>query len=175
VSTKDLMDILLEFDAQGKYIYTVSDLAMILEEESRNKLNTRLRRLVQAGILERVARGVYLFAKSRNIDGNILESIAVVLRRNEWNFLSFESALSEYGVISQIPLDRITVATTGRRGEYWTSYGVIEFTHTTMCFSDIFENTRYRDGRVLPIATKELALRQLRRSGRNTNMIEETL
>ncbi len=40
-----------------------------------------------------------------------------------------ESALSEYGVISQIPIDRLTIMTTGRKGHYKTPYGTIEFTH----------------------------------------------
>ncbi len=32
----------------------------------------------------------------------------------EYNYVSLESMLSEYGLISQIPIDRLTVMTTGR-------------------------------------------------------------
>lgn len=38
--------------------------------------------------------------------------------------------VSESGAISLIPLDRLTVMMSGRKGHYETPYGVIEFTHT---------------------------------------------
>jgi len=47
--------------------------------------------------------------------------------------------LSEYGVISQIPLDRLTVMTTGRKGIYKTIYGTIEFTHTKRSVENILD------------------------------------
>ncbi|HGS5457581.1 TPA: hypothetical protein ACN32Y_004777 [Vibrio parahaemolyticus] len=86
-------------------------------------------------ILERVARGIYLYTLSKDrFSANTLEIIAKTLRRGEYSYVSLESALSEYGVISQIPMDRLTVMTTGRKGEYKTRYGVIEFTHTKSRF-----------------------------------------
>lgn len=41
-----------------------------------------------------------------------------LVARGEYNYISLESALSEYGIISQIPIDRLTIMTTGRKGEY---------------------------------------------------------
>lgn len=49
-------------------------------------------------------------------DGYTIEHIAKALRPEKYNYVSLESILSEYGVISQIPMDRLTVMTTGREG-----------------------------------------------------------
>ncbi len=59
---------------------------------------------------------VYPFTLSRHKGGNTIEYVAKSLRRGEYNYISLESALSKYGVISQIPIDRLTVMTTGRKG-----------------------------------------------------------
>ncbi|NOJ20897.1 hypothetical protein [Vibrio jasicida] len=63
--------------------------------------------------------------------------IAKTLWRGEYNYISSKSALSEYGVISQIPIARLTIMTTDNKSEHKTSYGVIEFTHTKRSVADI--------------------------------------
>ncbi len=104
----------------------------------------------------------------------LVEKIAVCLRRGAYSYVSLESALSEYGVISQIPMSRITVMTTGPGGVIGTPYGVIEFTHTVRPWRDILEKTLVMDGRPLRIARVETALRDLRRVGRNLHLVNET-
>ncbi|BBM66921.1 hypothetical protein VA249_35670 [Vibrio alfacsensis] len=134
-------------------------------------MNETLKRLVKNQILERVARGIYLYALSKDrFSANTLEIIAKTLRRGEYSYVSLESALSEYGVISQIPVNRLTVMTTGRKGEYKTRYGVIEFTHTKKSVPDIIDSIR-SVGRPLRIATQETAIRDLKRVGRNVHLI----
>ena len=61
--------------------------------------------------------------------------------------------------------------TTGRKGIYNTIYGVIEFTHTKRTVKDILESTSKVNGRPLRMASKEAALRDLKRVGRNMNLI----
>ncbi|HFQ5125918.1 TPA: hypothetical protein ACGUU0_000354 [Vibrio vulnificus] len=130
-----------------------------------------MKRLVKNQFLERVARGTYLYTLSKDrFSANTLEIIAKTLRRGEYSYVSLESALSEYGVISQIPVDRLTVMTTGRKGEYKTQYGVIEFTHTKKSVPDIIDNIR-SVGRPLRVATQETAIRDLKRVGRNVHLI----
>lgn len=107
----------------------------------------------------------------RVLGADLLERVAKTLRRGEYNYISLESALSEYGVISQVSVGRITVVTTGRKGEYKTPYGVIEFTHTKRSVTDILAGVLDR-GHPLRIATKEAALRDLKRVGRNTHLID---
>src|SRR5690606_10369240 len=92
-------------------------------------------------------------------------------RYGEYNYISLESMLSEYGAISQIPVDRLTVMTTGRKGVYKTLYGVIEFTHTKRSVEDILQSTRVIADKPLRIATPETAWRDLKRVGRNKTLV----
>jgi len=94
------------------------------------------------------------------------------LRRGDYSYVSLESALSEYGAISQIPIDRLTVMTTGRKGEYKTPYGTIEFTHTKRNLQNILQSMR-DVGRPLRLANPMAAWRDLKRTGRNTHLVEE--
>ncbi len=82
--------------------------------------------------------------------------------------------LSEYGIISQVPMSRITLMTTGANGLYETPYGTIEFTHTKRHPAELIQRTRNVKGRPLRIATKQAAVADLRRAGRNVNMIDTT-
>ncbi|WP_221071975.1 type IV toxin-antitoxin system AbiEi family antitoxin [Vibrio alfacsensis] len=159
------------WDLKTHYIFQHRDLKKIFHEDTERNLNETLKRLVKNQILERVARGIYLYALSKDrFSANTLEIIAKTLRRGEYSYVSLESALSEYGVISQIPVNRLTVMTTGRKGEYKTRYGVIEFTHTKKSVPDIIDSIR-SVGRPLRIATQETAIRDLKRVGRNVHLI----
>ena len=162
---------LTQFDKKGRYVFTANDLANVFPGETDRALQASLQRLSSAGILERPVKGVYVYALSRHKGANTLELVAKTLRRGEYSYISLESALSEYGVISQIPVGRMTVMTTGRKGEYKTPYGTIEFVHTKREVSDILQSVTDRD-RPLRIATKATALRDLKRVGRNTHLID---
>ena len=76
--------------------------------------------------------------------------------------------------ISQIPIDRLTIVTTGRKGEYKTPFGTIEFTHTKRTVSDII-NQIHNIGRPLRFASKHAALRDLKRVGRNMHLVDEAI
>ncbi len=167
----DAIQRLAAFDLRGRYVYSSKDMPKLFPEESDRSRQATISRLVSSGILERPSKGVYIYNLSRHKGGDTLEQVAKTLRRGEYNYISLESALSEYGVISQVPVGRITVVTTGRKGEYKTPYGVIEFTHTKRSVTDILYGAQDR-GRPLRIATKETALRDLKRVGRNTHLID---
>lgn len=169
---KDAIDMLQGWDARNRYVYRKRDLEFVLGESGRT-FDQTLARLVKAGILERPAHGVYLYAHSRNLGTATIEHIARNLRRGELTYESLESALSRYGVISQIPIDRLTLATTGRSGEYRTPYGVIEFTHTKQPIDRILPHLVEREGHALPIADKRLAYENLRSTRRNLDLVDE--
>lgn len=160
------------FDRQGIYVYTKGNLWRVFFDDTQEAFKQSLPRLIKQGILERPCRGVYLFALSRR-DSYAVEHIACALRRGEYNYVSLESALSEYGVISQIPISYLTVMTTGRKGVFKTPYGTIEFTHTKRDDMDILHNTIKIPKRPLRMATEEAALRDLKRVGRNLHMLIE--
>ncbi|WP_282110952.1 type IV toxin-antitoxin system AbiEi family antitoxin [Shewanella algicola] len=170
----DAIKALMQFDKKGRYVFTNSDLSKIFHDESKRALRASIQRLVGTGLLVRVCNGVYVNSLSKSRDSHLLERLATAIRRGEYNYVSLESALSEYGAISQIPIDRLTVMTTGRKGEYKTPYGTIEFTHTKRTTVDILENTE-NVGRPLRMASIKAAYRDLKRVGRNTRLVEKDL
>ncbi|EKT62232.1 type IV toxin-antitoxin system AbiEi family antitoxin [Providencia burhodogranariea] len=160
-----------DFSKKGKNIFLTQDLATIFPNESPKTLQKSVDRLVAAGILKRAAKGVYVNARA-SLGVYPLDSLAVNIRRGEYNYISLESALSQYGVISQILIDRLTIMSTGRSGEFVTPWGVIEITHTNKKPSEIIRNTIEGRG-PLRIATKETAIKDLLRVGRNTHLIQK--
>lgn len=158
------------FARQNRVVFTVGDLTKVFRETGQ-ALQATLARLVRAKILTRAARGVYVYGLDITPKPNLLEQVAVALRRGHYNYVSLESALSEYGAISQVPVDRLTVMTTGRSGEYRTPWGVIEFTHTKRGIEQLLRNTK-DVGRGLRLAQAETAWRDLKRVGRNTHLVD---
>jgi len=148
-------------------------LAKLFPEDSPKTFSEGLNRLVKAGVLTRACRGVYVNDRAHSFDGRVIERIAQALRPGEFTYVSLESMLSEYGEISQIPIDRLTLMTTGRKGVYKTPYGVIEFSHTKRPLSDILTRIKQVDGRPLRVADREAAWRDLKRVGRNTRMVRD--
>ena len=132
-----------------------------------------LQRMVKDGLLIKAARGIYINAlvASRHKSW-MLENIAKALRPGKLSYVSLESMLSEHGVISQIPLSRLTVMTTGSGGIHDTPYGTIEFTHTKRSIPEILDRTIFIKDRPLRIAKKQAAVTDLLRVGRNTDMID---
>jgi predicted transcriptional regulator of viral defense system len=163
---------LATLDRVGAYVLTKGDLAKAFPDEKEKAFEKSLQRLVADGILQRVAKGIYVNAMARSKKGNVIEDIAAVLRRGHFSYVSRESMLSEYGVISQVPTSRITIMTTGANGLYETPYGTIEFTHTKRRPAELIQRTVTVQGRPLRIATKQAAVADLMRAGRNTNMID---
>ncbi len=90
----------------NKPYFTVADLEKILGMR-RDSLYVTLNRLVGSGVLIRLKRGVY----QPEFQGLELEKTANELYYP--SYLSFESALSRYGILSQIPYT-LTFATTRR-------------------------------------------------------------
>ena len=169
---ENAIKLLSQWDAKGRFVYILSDLAKLFPEDSPRTLQEGVNRLVKAEILQRVSRGIYLYHYAKSKDSHVIEHIAKAKRRGEYNYVSLESALSEYGAISQIPVDRLTVMTTGRKGEYRTPYGTIEFTHTSRKVADVLDSVK-DIGRPLRFAKLQAAWRDLKRVGRNVHLVDE--
>lgn len=101
MSNIKLLQKLKSFD---RSYFTVADLEKILDMD-RNSLYVTLSRLVKSGVLIRLKRGVY----QPTFRTPELEKVANELYYP--SYLSFESALSRYGILSQIPYT-LTFATT---------------------------------------------------------------
>lgn len=173
MTKSEAIKILWEQDNKGKYVFSKRDLSLLFHTDQPKAFDEGLRRLVAAGLLKRACKGVYVNPYAKCINSFLIERIVKVLRRGHYNYVGLESALSEYGLISQIPIDRLTVMTTGRSGVYKTPYGTIEFTHTKRASADILEATKKVDTRPLRIATEETSIRDLYRVGRNIHLLQE--
>lgn len=169
----DLIKQLSELERQGVFVLLKKDMEKLFPDEDKKAMEKSLQRMVKDGLLVKAARGIYVNASaaSRN-PGRIVEEIAKALRPGKLCYVSLESMLSEYGVISQIPLNHLTVMTTGASGTHDTPYGVIEFTHTKRSRPDVLNRTVFAKERPLRIAKKQAAVQDLRRVGRNTDMID---
>ena len=169
--TTEAVRTLSEWDRRGRIVFTLSDLRKIFPNQSEKTLSESLRRLVFNGMLERAANGVYVNPLSSRSRADLLEEVALALRRGEYNYLSLECALSEWGVISQVPQSYLTVMTTGRKGEFDTPFGIVEFTHTRRTSSEIVRGT-VRWNRPLRLAKASCAFQDLRRVGRNQHLVD---
>ena len=169
----ELISKLAEMDRKGIYVLPKKDLAKLFPLESDKSMEQSLKRMVDDKLLQRVARGLYVNPNASSRNRWMMEEIAKALRPGSMSYVSLESVLSEYGVISQIPINRMTLMTTGASGLIDTPFGTIEFTHTKRNVAQIVKNTLVVKGRPLRIATQSAAIRDLLRVGRNTNMVEE--
>lgn len=168
----DALEKLFALDKQGIFVFTLNDLAKMFPDESGKTLLKSIDRLVAAKILERATKGIYVFAYSRNKNKYLTETIAGVLRRGHLTYISLESALAEYGAISQIPIGVTTFMTTGAPGRFETCYGsIIEFCKTKRNEMTLLRETQvYRDS-PMRIATPARAFGDLKRVGRNVHMV----
>jgi hypothetical protein len=166
---------LSEWDQQKRYVFTYADLKKIFFEDKPKAFSEGLARLVKAGLLVHACRGVYVNPYAQSKDSYTIEHIAKALRRGEFNYVSLESILVEYGAISQMLIDRLTVMSTGREGTYHTPYGTIEFTHTSRPAENILDNILVVPDRPLRIASLPIAWRDLKRVGRNIEMVDKEI
>lgn len=164
---------LAELERRGVFVLARRDIEKLFPDEEEKSMQKSLQRMVRDRLLARVAKGLYInpAAASRN-RGWIIEEIAKALRPGKLCYVSLESMLSEFGVISQIPVSHITVMTTGASGVHGTPFGTVEFTHTKRSVPEIIERTVHVEGRPLRIANKQAAYRDLVRVGRNLNLVD---
>lgn len=156
----------------GTAAFPTKQLSGLMPGESPETIKATLKRALKAGVLSRVCHGAYIYPDAFQDLGYKLEAIAIALRHGHYSYLSLESALSEYGAISQIPLNRITVMTTGRKATYQTPFGYIEFTSTKKSITKILEGTVKIEGRPLRLARFEVAMADQVKVGRNLGLID---
>lgn len=156
---------------KGISVFSTKMLKSYFPEESDISLKKTLERAIKNGVLQRVCRGAYAYNREFRREPFKLEQIAVALRQGEYSYVSLESALSEYSIISQMMINRLTVMTTGRSQLYKTPYGEIEFTHTKRSELEILDRVVRQPGRSLRLAKPDLALEDLKRVSRNMQMV----
>jgi hypothetical protein len=160
-------------DANGVWAFTPSSFSVLLGGIEPDYLRLMMKRLADQGVLTRAARGVYVNPHARSRPSDVRRALLRFLRPREITYVSLESKLSEAGAISQIA-STLTCMTTGSRGWFETPWGAIEFTHTDRAITMGADVVLQSDGTWE--ATTRTALRDLRRVGRNLDLIDnETL
>jgi len=139
------IDLIKKLSDFHKSYFTLSDLEKVLSLK-RESLYVTLNRLVKSGMLVRLTKNIYsLFTDPLDI-----EKIA-----NELYFpsyLSFEQALSQYSILSQIPYT-VTFATTRPTRKMSIANVAVEYSHIK---KELFFGYALKNGRC--IAEKEKAL-----------------
>lgn len=155
------------------YLFSMQDLRALLPSLSNGAFKTLLTRSVKSGFLERICRNLYGYKINNNSNGLLLFHAASYLRSNEFNYISLETALSETGVISQIPINVITIMSSGRSNKiYCGKFGVIEFIHTNQRPEKIIGKLFYDKNCRMWRAKVDLAINDMRKTHRNLDLID---
>ena len=169
---KYLLNWLLDNANPDHSLFTAGDLRCLFPDLADGAFNTLLSRAVDAKVLVKVCKKIYLFKKYYKNDGNLLFHVAGLLRSNHFNYVSLETILSSCGVISQVPMNWISLMSSGR--SYLIScqeFGTIEFIHTTQKPAKIKDFLDYDQPTRLWHAQPQLALRDMKRTNRNLDLI----
>lgn len=168
---RDLNKKLAQADVAGVWAFTSPSFSTLMGGVDPAYLKLMMKRLSDQGVLIRAARGVYVNPAARSSPADIRRGLLRFFRPREINYISLESKLSEAGVISQITT-ALTCMTTGSPGRFDTPWGAVEFTHTDRKI-EIGTDVVLNDGTLE--ATVRTAIRDLRRVGRNLDLIDEEI
>ena len=155
------------------YLFSFQDLRALCPNLSNEAFKTLLSRTVRAEYLIRVCRSLYICKRAMSASGLVLFHAAALLRANAFNYISLETVLSDAGVISQIPMNWISIMSSGRSniiscGEF----GTIEFIHTSQKPVAVMKKLSYDTHCRLWRASVSLALRDMKATHRNSDLID---
>lgn len=155
------------------YLFTLHDLRALYTDLTASAFKTLLSRAVDAKVLIRLCRGLYLYQKALPGDGLLLFHAAAALRADEFNYISLETVLSDAGVISQVPMNWITIMSSGRTSTITCgNVGTLEFIHTNQKPKNIMNQLIYDDQCGMWRANVKLALRDMKAAHRNCDLID---
>lgn len=155
------------------YLFSLQDMRAALPGLSSSAWKALLRRAAENGLLRRVCRGLYLYPYVEYPAGLVLYHAASRLRAHDFNYLSLESVLSDAGVISQIPMNWITLMSSGRSYTFdCGKFGHIEFIHTKKSPARLAPQISYDPRCRLWRASVALALKDMEQTRRNTDLVD---
>ncbi|MBB3923707.1 type IV toxin-antitoxin system AbiEi family antitoxin [Xanthomonas arboricola] len=168
MGTLNLNRALRELAKQGGWAVSEATLRLMLGQTA-NTFRVQMKRATQAGDVQRLAPGLYQnpFLPP---PAWALERLAARLRPDDFFYVSLESALSEYGRISQLPT-RLTLVTTGSPYVFETPLGVIEFNRGKRSFAELQPRLTFVPERKIYVASEALALEDLNLAGRNLDLV----
>jgi hypothetical protein len=169
---RQLLHSLYALAGPERYLFTPDDLRALVPELSDGAYKTLLSRADSGALLRRVCRGLYLFEPAAPRNGLLLMHAAARLRAGYFNYLSLETVLSDSGAISQVPISWITLMSSGRSSQIDCGrWGTIEFVHTRQQPAELAEHLQYDARCRLWRATPQQALRDMRATRRNRDLV----
>lgn len=169
MKAKVLIQQLRDLDAKGVWAFTTPQLRVIFGGKGGGFF-TALGRHLETGLLVKVGRSLYINPTARSRPADVLPHLVPLLRPWEFNYVSFESALHDANLISQIP-NRLTVMSTGSSHVFTCEMGTIEFFRCRRNPEQVAEGVIQVPGEPLPRATPERALADLRKARRNVDLV----
>lgn len=165
-----------DLSVSGNYLFSVSDFYAVFPELSYEALRNLLSRAVHNGLLERVCNGIYLNPGLDYPVDLVLYHTASKFRIEYFNYLSLETVLSDSGIISQIPMNWISLLSSGRSYTVRCSrFGTIEYIHTKKRPEDLVGRIGYDSRLNLWRAHVELALQDMRYTNRPMDLVDWSL
>jgi predicted transcriptional regulator of viral defense system len=169
---KQLSETLRSLADREHCVFAASDFAAAVP--GNGQLAVLLSRATKAGLLKRVCKGIYLYPVPDYPAGNLLFHAAARLRAAEFNYLSLETVLSDVGAISQVPMNWISLMTSGRSHVVdCGDYGHIEFVHTAQKPDEVSTELAYDPERHLWRASPKQALRDMKATRRSLELVDE--
>jgi predicted transcriptional regulator of viral defense system len=173
---KELSRTLERLASAENYLFSLDDLRCALPDAGPGAFKALLSRTQEAGILQRVCKGIYLYPRVNYPAGLVLFHAAAKLRADAFNYLSLETVLSDAGVISQIPLNWITLMSSGRSHIVdCGDSGHIEFIYTKRKPADVSDQLTYDPDCRLWRASVALALLDMKLTRRSTDLVDWSL
>ena len=169
---RDLNKKLAQADAAGVWAFAPASFSALMGGIDPAYLKLMMKRLADQHVLIRAARGVYVNPHARSLPADTRRGLLRFLRPREISYVSLESKLSEAGIISQIT-STLTCMTTGSPGWFDTPWGAVEFTHTDRKIW-VGDDVIVQDDGLME-ATIRTAVRDLRRVGRNLDLVDEAI
>lgn len=169
---RDLNEKLTQADAAGVWAFVPASFSVLMGGVKPAYLKLMMKRLSDQHVLIRAARGVYVNPHAGSRPTDVRRGLLRFLRPRECSYVSLESRLSEVGIISQIT-SALTCMTTGSPGWFDTPWGAVEFTHTDRKIQIGSDVIVHDDG--MMEATVGTAIRDLRRVGRNLDLVDEEI
>lgn len=173
---KRLTQLLERFVSAEQYLFAFDDLRCALPDITPGAFKALLSRAETSGLVKRVCKGIYLYPHVPYPAGRVLFHAAARLRADAFNYLSLETVLSDAGVISQIPLNWITLMSSGRSHIVnCGDFGHIEFIHTKRRPAEVAAFLSYDSECHLWRASVTLALEDMKRTCRSTDLVDWSL
>jgi predicted transcriptional regulator of viral defense system len=169
---RQLADTLRALTDREHCVFAASDLAGAVPE--CGQLAVLLSRAVKGGLLRRVCKGIYFYPVADYPAGNLLFHAAARLRADAFSYLSLETVLSDAGVISQVPMNWISLMSSGRSHVVdCGDYGHIEFVHTAQRPDEVAGELVYDPDLHLWRASVRQAMRDMRVTRRSLELVDQ--